>query len=112
MDPDWYSDDELKRLGVATKVILHGAVVTVHANDSIGANRWKTRPKLHQVYHLNKNAQRSRRPIRASSPRKEEEGMGKLSNISCGVHGANVARRALQRWCVQFFEFHDPDNGL
>ncbi len=101
-DPDWYSEEELKRLDVSTGLILHGAKVLTSLNCAASRPRWKFRPKLHQMWHINDNAQLSGRPVRSTWSWKEEEGMGKLSRIACAVHAARVSDRSLQRWILQF----------
>ena len=101
-DPDWYSPQELKRLDVSCKMLLHGSKALAGANQAACKARWEMRPKIHLIHHVNKNAQRSERVVRAFWSFKEEEGMGKLSAIASRTHGATVAKRSLQRWCVQF----------
>ena len=105
-DPDWYSAEELRRLQLATDLILHGCKVLGEINFGSAA-RWKCRPKLHHIWHINDFAQQSHRPVYAFWTFKEEDGMGKLSRIACAVHAARISCRALQRWCVQFFAGDD-----
>ena len=107
VDPDWYCAEELRRLDLSCKLILHGCKVLTTLNFLVGKPRWKGRPKLHQLWHVNDNAQLSHRPIRAFWTWKDEEGMGKLSRIACAVHGARISDRALQRWVIHFFNAID-----
>ena len=102
-DPNWYDAEELLRLDVATGLILQGSKVLANLNYEASKPRWKARPKLHQLWHINQNAQLSHRPVRAFWTWKEEEGMGKLSRIACAVHATRVSDRSLQRWILQFF---------
>ena len=102
-DPDWYNESELKRVDIACNMVLHGSKALAGISHRLGKARWKMRPKPHRIHHVNKNAQLSKRPIRAFWSFKQEEGMGTLSKIATGIHGATVAKRSLQRWCVHFF---------
>ena len=102
-EPDFHNEVELRRFNIACKLVLHGSNALAVANHRSRKARWKTRPKLHLIHHINSNAQISKRVVRAFWSFKEEEGMGKLARIAVAVHGACVAKRSLQRWCVQFF---------
>ncbi len=109
-DRDFMNATELQRLDSACKLILHGSSKLARINCEAGKARWKTIPKLHQVYHLNDNAQVSHRPPRAFWSFKDEEMMGALSKIACAVHACNISARSLQRWCMQFFsEMQDSE---
>ena len=101
-NPGWYKPAELRRLNTAADLILHGSKVLTGLNFTACKARWKARPKLHQLWHVNENAQLSHRPVRAFWTWKEEEGMGKLSRIACAVHASRVSDRSLQRWILHF----------
>ena len=109
-DNDFMSAAELARLDTATKLILHGTSALGRANFDAHKARWKTLPKLHQVWHLNAEAQASHRPPRAFWSFKDEEMMGCLSRIACAVHACSISSRSLQRWLMQFFSaMSEPD---
>ena len=104
-DPDFLDAVELGRLDSATTVLLHGSKVLSNFNSSRGAARWKMRPKLHTMQHINQDAQASGRNPRCWSSWQHEEMMGKLATIACATHALNMCRRSLEKWCLQFFNF-------
>ncbi len=104
-DPDFLEPEELKRLDQATAIMVHGHKRLANMAALSGKARWKLRQKVHVMYHINLDAQRSRRNPAAWWSFKEEEMMGRLAKIACATHGITLANRTLERWCVQFFNF-------
>ena len=102
-NPDFLSTSELKRLDIATRLLILGSNSLAVANFDRSLPRWKLRPKLHCMLHLNDDCQRSKRSPRAFWSFKEEESMGKLSLLSGKTHSLSMHARSLDRWCVQFF---------
>lgn len=106
-DPNWMNDSELAKLQTATDIILHGTNALASMNAEIPKLRWKMRCKMHELYHVNEDAQTSHRPPRAFWSFKDEEFMGKLSLIACAVHALGVVSRTLERWGIQLFNAMD-----
>ena len=104
-DPDLLTPAELKRLDDATTFLVHGNKVLQSVNSGAGKARWKMRPKIHTMQHINDDAQSSHRNPLAWMSFKEEEVMGKLAKIACAVHAVTMCKRSLERWCVQFVSF-------
>ena len=102
-DPDFLTDDELKRLDQDVRLLMHGHRVLSNFHAAHCIARWNLRPKIHSMDHINKEAQLSRRNPRAWFSFKEEEMMGKLARIACAVHAVSLCARSLERWCLQFF---------
>ena len=59
VDPDWLSSEELAHLDMAAKLMLHGTKALAAHNCALVQPRWKTRPKLHTMWHINDDAQRA-----------------------------------------------------
>ena len=102
-DKDWLNPAELDRFDKSAQLIVHGMSSLARRNCEAGIPKWKTLPKLHQIYHINEDAQKSHRPPRAFWSFKDEEMMGCLSKIACAVHAVKISSRSLQRWMMQFF---------
>ena len=103
VDRDFLNPSELSRLDSATTILLHGCKHLASLNALSGKARWKTRPKLHIFYHINKDAQASGRNPRSWMTFRDEEFMGKMASIASAVHGLTMCNRSLQRWCLHFF---------
>ena len=82
VDHDWLSSGELAHLDMAAKLMLHGTKALAAHNCALVQPRWKTRPKLHTMWHINDDAQRGHRNPRAFWSFKEEECMGKVALIA------------------------------
>ena len=104
-DPDFLCETEFGRLTAATDMMLHGCKILARLNADASRARWKMRPKLHTMGHISQDANSSGRNPRSWWSFKDEENMGKLSRIASAVHAQKVCSRALERWCVQFFNF-------
>ena len=107
-DPDWLNTAELKRLDDATNLLLHGTKVLGRQNAENALPRWKCRPKLHSMWHVNHTAQLGHRNPRAYWSFKDEEMMGKLGAIAAAAHAQTVPARSLEHWCMQFFNAMSP----
>ena len=102
---DFLNADELGRLNVATSLILHGTKVLVSINSSGCKARWSATPKLHHIFHIIEDSQSSHRPTRAFLSWLDEENMGKLAKVAGSAHASTLSFRALDKWCMQFFNF-------
>ena len=78
-DEDFLSTDELKRLDEIIRLLLHGSRTLSFFCAAEGLARWKLRPKMHTMFHVNKEAQASGRNPRAWCSCKDEEMMGRLA---------------------------------
>ena len=107
-EPGWLSASELQQLDKATSAIFLGTNKLRADCDAFGLTRLLIRPKLHAVWHINADAQRGHRNPKAFWTFKEESNMGCLSNIACAVHAMSLAKRSLERWCLQLFNHYDP----
>ena len=108
-DPDFLTPAEAKQFDDATGILLHGSKVLARLCASDSVARWKLRPKLHTIWHINQDVQNSMRNPRAWWTFKDEETMGKLSTIARATHPSSMNVRSLERWCVQFFEYMEVD---
>ena len=108
VDPDWLNTEELARLDAASNLMLHGMKVLGRKNAEVSRPRWKCRPKLHSMWHVNQTAQAGHRNPRAYWSFKDEEAMGKLGQIAANVHAQTVPARSLEHWCMQFFNAMSP----
>ena len=104
-DPDWLNAGELASLDACTKVLILGSNKLAQINSALSKPRWKIRPKLHSMWHLNSDCQQSGRNPKCFWSFKDEEMMGKLSRIAGAVHAVSLHNRSLERWCLQFFSF-------
>ena len=109
IDPDFLNPCELKRLDNATTVLMHSSKCLASINAAKGLARWKLRPKLHVLYHINRDAQSSSRNPRAWWTFKDEEFMGKLGRIAGATHAVSMCNRSLERWCIHCFSFMEPE---
>ena len=108
-DPDFLNASELALMDKAVNAILLCSNFLCHEAVQAKQLKWKFRPKLHQMWHANRDSQLSHRSPSSFWTWKDEEMMGKLSRIACAVHANSMARRALQRWAVQFFNQTEGD---
>ena len=109
-DQDFMNDAELKRLQVASGLIVHGSSSLAKFNSDAKKAKWKTTPKLHGIWHVCDEATSSHRPPRAFWSFKDEEMMGCLSRIACATHACTISTRSLQRWLMQFFSVMGADS--
>ena len=109
-DPDFLSSAQLKQLDDAVAILLHGSKALASQSAAALEPRWKLRPKLHTIMHINQDSQASGRNPRAWWTFKDEESMGKLSKIARATHPVTMKERSLERWCLQFFSFFDKSD--
>ena len=109
-DPDFLEHGELVRLSKATKLMIRCHRKLANLNVATCTASWEIKPKLHVMFHILKDAESGRRNPKAWWSFKEEEMMGRLATIACATHACTLARRTLERWCLQFFSAMSDDS--